>query len=77
MRNTSDPTGNRIRDIPACSAVPPLTTPPAACPTPKSKIMQNTAQLILKLYVADKDVHVFILVLSIKESNRRTFKGQE
>jgi len=39
--------------------------------------MQNTAQLILKLYVVDNDAHIFILVLSNREGNRRTFKGQE
>ena len=30
MKNLSDPTGNRTRDLPACSAVPQLPAPPCA-----------------------------------------------
>jgi hypothetical protein len=31
MKNSSDTIGNRTRDLPACSAVPQPTAPPAAC----------------------------------------------
>jgi hypothetical protein len=31
MKNSSDTIGNRICDLPACSAVPQPTAPPAAC----------------------------------------------
>jgi hypothetical protein len=31
MKNSSDTIGNRIRDLPACSAVSQPTAPPAAC----------------------------------------------
>ena len=31
MKNSSDTFGNRTRDLPACSAVPQPTAPPAAC----------------------------------------------
>ena len=33
MTNSSDTIGNRTRDLPACSALPQPTAPPAACPT--------------------------------------------
>jgi hypothetical protein len=32
MKNPNDTIGNRTRDLPACSVVPQLTAPPAACP---------------------------------------------
>ena len=32
MKNSNDAIGNRTCDIPACSAVPQPTAPPAACP---------------------------------------------
>ena len=32
MKNSNDTIGNRTRDLPACSAVPQPTAPPAACP---------------------------------------------
>jgi len=32
MKNSSDTVGNRNTDLPACSAVPQPTAPPAACP---------------------------------------------
>ena len=32
MKNSIDTIGNRNRDLPACSAVPEPTAPPAACP---------------------------------------------
>jgi hypothetical protein len=32
MKNSNDTIGNRIRDLPACSAVTQPTAPPAACP---------------------------------------------
>jgi hypothetical protein len=33
MKNSNDTIGNRLRDLPVCSAVPQPTGPPAACPT--------------------------------------------
>jgi len=32
MKNANEAIGNRTRDLPACSAVPQPTVPPAACP---------------------------------------------
>ena len=32
MKNSNETIGNRTRDLPACSAVPQPTAPPAACP---------------------------------------------
>jgi len=32
MKNSSNTIGNRTRDLPACSAVPQTSAPPAACP---------------------------------------------
>jgi hypothetical protein len=32
MKNSSDTIGNRIRDLPACGAVPQPAASPAACP---------------------------------------------
>jgi len=32
IKNSNDTIGNRTRDLPACSAVPQPTAPPAACP---------------------------------------------
>jgi hypothetical protein len=37
MKNSNDTVGNRTRDLPACSAVPQPTAPPAACPNPSLK----------------------------------------
>ena len=42
MKNYNDTTGNRIRDLPACSAVPQPTAPPRA---------PNTKRSLLKLQV--------------------------
>jgi len=42
MKNSSDTIGNRTRDLPACSAVPHLTTPPCAT--------GHTWMIILKLH---------------------------
>ena len=36
MKNFNDTIGNGTRDLPACSAVPQPTAPPAACPTRQS-----------------------------------------
>jgi hypothetical protein len=38
--------------------------------------MQNTDQIILELYVVDKDARNFILVLSKKEGNRTRSKDR-
>jgi hypothetical protein len=37
MKNSNDTIENRTRDLPACSAVPQPTAPPAACPHIKNK----------------------------------------
>jgi len=45
MKNSSDTIGNRTSDLPACSAVPQPTAPPAACcPFQKRHVVIYTAQ---------------------------------
>ena len=40
MKNSSDTSGNRTRDLPACSAVPQRTAPPRA-PDAAGTLIQN------------------------------------
>jgi hypothetical protein len=46
MKNSSDIIGNRIRDLPACGAVPQPAAPPAAClykcDVPMCNVMEST-----------------------------------
>jgi len=54
MKNSNDTIGNRIRDLPACSAVPQPTAPPRAPPAymvrpysenGRRKIIQNSTEV--------------------------------
>ena len=46
MKNSNDTTGNRIRDLPACSAVPQLTAPPRA---PTIRTLRSLSHIISRI----------------------------
>jgi hypothetical protein len=50
MKNSSYIIGNRTCDLPACSAVPQLIAPPAACPTINNN---NVYSIIITVYYRD------------------------
>jgi len=52
MKNSDETIGNRTRYIPACSAVPPPTAPPAACPATRWQRSVN-------LYKNGKEIAIY------------------
>jgi hypothetical protein len=63
MKNSNDTTGNRTRDLPACSAVPQPTAPPRA---PKLRCMEIYKQSRNMQAIHNSQRHRFISMHEMK-----------